>query len=109
MMTSVFDEALKSEYVTVVERFDDCGEFIIRLGNLATLIKIRLGRGYLLSHVIKNPLQADAYFPDNRHTVSRPQQLEEALSALTAYYVSAVKAGKIPTEDWLEVNPHFVW
>ena len=93
-MPYTFDNVLDQDLITVLERDDDLGRFVIQLGGLKTPITIRLCRlmsseetTFEVSHVIHTPTQADA--------------LNNAVFGLTSCYRGAVNTGYRPCEDWL--------
>lgn len=107
-MTYTFDDALDDELVTVFERNDEMGAFLVRIGTLETLVTITLGRymtsehtRFELSHAIKTPLQGAPYRTSLPFDDSPGHALHRAVDGLTRWYRDAVENGHQPSEDWL--------
>ncbi len=107
-MPYTFDNVLDQDLITVLERDDDLGRFVIRLGDLKTHITIRLCRfmssektTFEVSHVIHTPRQVDAYRTSLPCADDPAHALNRAVSGLTSYYQDAVNEGYKPCEDWL--------
>lgn len=107
-MAYKFDEVLDDELVTVVERNDEMGEFVVRIGDLETLVSIELGRfmtsertKFRLSHVIQTPMLAGPYRTSLPFGDDPGYALHKAIDGLTSYYREAVDQGHEPSEDWL--------
>src|SRR5271165_525027 len=67
-MAFTIDRALDDEYLTVVSRDGADGIYRVRVGDLKTVVTIRLKHernsprtGFSVSHAIKTPVQADVY------------------------------------------------
>ena len=107
-MAYTFDEVLDDELVTVVERNDEMGEFVVRIGTLRTPVSIDLGRfmttertKFRLSHVIKTPMLAGPYRTSLPFGDDPGYALHKAIAGLTSYYRQAIEEGHDPCEDWL--------
>ncbi len=107
-MAYTFDDVLDDELVTVVERNDEMGEFVVRIGNLETPVSIELGRfmtsertKFRLSHVIKTPMPAGPYRTSLPFGDDPGYALHRAIDGRTSYYRQAVEKGHEPSEDWL--------
>ena len=107
-MGHTFDEVLDNELVDVIDRNDEMGEFVVRIGSLATPVTIELGRfmnsertKFTLSHVIQTPLQAGPYRTSRPFDDDPGYALHRAIEGLTSWYEQAVAKGHEPSEDWL--------
>ena len=107
-MPYTFDNVLDQDLITVIERDDDLGRFVIWLGDLRTPITISLCRlvgseetTFEVSHVIHTPTQADAYQTSLPIADYPASALNRVIFGLTSFYRGAVDAGHIPCEDWL--------
>ena len=107
-MGYTFDEGLDNGLVEVIERNDEMGVFVVRIGSLETPVTIELGRfmnsertKFTLSHVIKPPLQAGPYRTSLPFGDDPGYALHRAIDGLTSWYKQAVKDGHEPSEDWL--------
>lgn len=104
-----FDDVFDDELVHVVSRDDHEGVFRIRIGELPTVVTIRLKkrssvRGkveYRTSHVIHTPTQAHAYRTSLPFEDDRSEAVAKALQDLTLYYRHAIMQGHRPQTDWL--------
>ena len=107
-MGYTFDEVLDNGLVEVIERNDEMGVFVVRVGSLETPVTIELGRfmnsertKFTLSHVIKTPLQAGPYRTSLPFGDDPGYALHRAIDGLASWYKQAVKEGHEPSEDWL--------
>ena len=107
-MGYTLDEVLGNELVDVIDRNDEMGEFVIRIGSLETPIAIKLGTfmnsertKFTLSHAIKTPLQIGPYRTSRPFDDDPGYALHRAIDGLTSWYEKAVKEGHEPSEDWL--------
>jgi hypothetical protein len=108
-MPHTFDNALDNVLIHVVSRNESAGLFVIRLGDLVTPIEIRLGREidnerthFQVSHAIKTPVQATPYRTSRPFGDDPGHALYSAIhNGILSYYVGAVTAGHVPSEDWL--------
>jgi hypothetical protein len=107
-MPWTIDSALEDDLVTVVERDDDEGEFILRIGDLNTIVTISLRRfmnddrtRFIVSHAIHTPSQAGPYKTSVQVADDPAYALHRAVSGLTDYFREAIKAGHKPAETWL--------
>ena len=107
-MPYTFDNVLDHDLITVLERDDCLGNFVIRLGDLETPITIKFCRLisseetiFEVSHAIHTPVQIDAYWTSRPSANSPAYALHRAVNGLTSYYQDAVNAGHEPCEDWL--------
>lgn len=108
-MPLTIDSILTDDLIEVIERDDEMGYFVIRLGSLQPGIIIHLGRyrsrdttKYTASHVIHTPMQIDAYRTSIPFAESWEAALYKAVTGLTSFYRSAVGAGHTPNDSWLE-------
>lgn len=101
------DSALQDECVSVVQRRDDEGAYMIRIGSLQTIVTIYLRptwgtrTAFRQSHAIKTPRQRCADWSCAPEAQSPGDALRKAISSLTTHYQKAVCEGFAPTEDWL--------
>ena len=107
-MPYTFDNVLDHDVITVLERDDDLGRFVIRLRDIETPITIRLCRfmssektTFEVSHVIHTPTQPDAYWTSRPIADCPADALNQAVFGLTFSYQGAVNAGHRLCEDWL--------
>lgn len=107
-MPYTFDTALEDDLVTVVNRDDSKGFFVIQVGELNTHVEIQLGREmdnegtfFHVSHAIKTPNQITPYRTSRPWGDYPAYALNKAVTGLTMYYDQAVKAGHPPADDWL--------
>src|SRR5262249_23942601 len=82
--------------------------FKIRLGNLKTVITIRMyfdeeNRVWWFeqSHAIKTTGQANPYTPGVRSDADRAWLLSQAIGGFTQFYATATKKGFKPAANWL--------
>ena len=101
------EEALQDDCVNVVQRRDEEGAFLIRVGTLQTVVTIRLRRtwgsriAFRQSHAIKTPRQPCPNWSCASEAASPGDALRKAISGLTMHYRLAVGEGYPPAEDWL--------
>jgi hypothetical protein len=101
------ETALEDDCISLVQRRDDEGAFLIRVGTLETIITIRLRRtwgsrtAYRQSHAIKTPRQRCPHWSCAPEAESPGDALRKAISGLTMHYRQAVGEGYPPAEDWL--------
>ncbi|MGA9796684.1 MAG: DUF6471 domain-containing protein [Rhizomicrobium sp.] len=102
------DRALTDDLVTVLDRDDQAGLYIIRLGNIHTPVTIGLERRsarnattYTVSHAIKTPELTDPHRSNFQADTNPERALRRAIRGLTSYYRLAVEAGHEPSEGWL--------
>ena len=107
-MSYTFDNVLAHDLITVIDRNDDIGWFVIQLRGINTHITIKLCRfmrseetTFEVSHVIHTPTQMDAYHTSKPLADDPASALQRAVFGLTSFYQSAVNAGHKPCEDWL--------
>jgi hypothetical protein len=101
------ENALQDACVSLVQRRDEDGAFLIRVGSLETVVTIVLRRtwgsrtAYRQSHAIQTPRQPCPDWSCAPEAESPGDALRKAISGLTLHYRLAVGAGYSPTEDWL--------
>lgn len=101
------DHALQDNCISLVQRRDDEGAYLIRVGTLQTVVTIRLRRAwgsrttYRQSHAIKTPRQLCPDWSCAPEAESPGDALRKAISGLTLHYQKAVREGYPPTEEWL--------
>ena len=103
------DDVFDDELVHVVLRNDRDGVFQVRIGELPTVVTIRLKkrstvRGkveYTTSHLIHTPAQAHPYRTSLPYGDDRPGAVAKALQNLTRQYRLATADGHWPHADWL--------
>ena len=103
------DDAFDDELVHVVFRNDREGAFLVGIGELPTVVTIRLKkrstvRGkveYTTSHVIHTPAQAQPYRTRLPFGDDHSSAVVKALQDLTLYYRLATRDGHRPQMDWL--------
>ncbi len=107
-MPWTIDKALADDLVHLVSRDDKLGVYEFRVGKLATIISVSVGRlpssnegKYHRSHSIKTPKQSTAYHQSRLCWDDVPCALYQAISSITDYYRDAVKDGLVPDEAWL--------
>ena len=106
MMDSV-DRALQNDLIKLVERHDDIGAYLVRLGALETIVTIKLRStwgtrtAFKQSHVIRTPEQQVPFWSCVAEGQTPAEALRRAIEGLTTYYRRAVLHGYTPTEDWL--------
>ena len=104
-----FSEVLDEALVTPVRSDAASGTFDIRIGALATVITIRIGkqRGsngryeYKTSHAIRTPEQVCPYLSSIPYGDTPEEALGKAIDDLTIFYSVGVRAGHEPAESWL--------
>jgi CxxC motif-containing protein len=97
-------EALNHTLITFVRR--ESNTFVVLLGNLKTEISITLEHegdyvNFVLSHVIKTPVQIGPYRTSRPYNDTPGSALHQAITSLTQYYEMAVGEGHQPQESWL--------
>lgn len=101
------ESALQDDCVSVVQRRDDEGAYMIRIGTLETVVTIRLRRtwgsrtAFRLSHAIKTPRQPSPFWSCASEADTPGDALRKAISGFTMHYRKAVGEGYAPAEDWL--------
>lgn len=101
------DEALQDECVSVVQRRDAEGAFLIRIGQLETVVTILLRKtwgsrtAFRQSHAIQTPRQCSPDWSCAPEAETPGDALRKAISGLTMHYRLAVREGYAPAEDWL--------
>ncbi len=107
-MSHTIESALDDDLVTVIERNDDLGEYVIRLSELETIVTVRLARfmtsnrtRFETSHVVKTPSQGAPYYTNERIGEYPAHALRKAVHSLTLYFRIAMNEGHTPQEDWL--------
>ncbi|WP_363351284.1 hypothetical protein [Methylocystis echinoides] len=101
------DKALQDDCISIVQRRDEEGAFLIRVGALQTVVTIRLRRTwgsrivYRQSHAIKTPRQPCPNWSCASEADSPGDALRKAINGLTLHYRMAVGEGYPPAEDWL--------
>ncbi len=101
------DRALQDDCISLVQRRDDEGAYLIRVGALQTVVTIRLRKiwgsrtAYRQSHAIKTPRQPCPNWSCVPEAESPGDALAKAISGLTMHYQKAVGEGYSPAEDWL--------
>jgi hypothetical protein len=101
------DSALVEDCISLVQRRDDEGAYLIRVGTLRTIVTIRLRRtwgsrtAYRQSHAIKTPRQPCPDWSCAPEAESPGEALHKAISSLTIHYRKAVGEGYLPREEWL--------
>lgn len=106
---SALDDVFDDDLVHVVSRNDREGVFRVRIGELPTVVTIRLKkrstvRGkveYTTSHVIHTPIQGHPYKTSVNFGDDRSSAVAKALHDLTLYYGLATREGHRPRTDWL--------
>ena len=106
---SALDDVFDDELVHVVFRHDRDGVFRVRIGELPTVVTIRLKkratiRGrveYTTSHIIHTPIQGHPYRTSVTFGDDRPSAVANALLDLTLFYREATRDGHRPQTDWL--------
>ena len=104
-----FDDVFDDELVEVVSRDDREGVFRVRIGELTTVVTIRLKKrstirgkvDYTTSHVIHTPIQGHPYRTSLPFGDNRPAAVAKALHDLTLYYRLATHDGHQPNTRWL--------
>lgn len=104
-----FDDVFDDELVHVVCRSDREGVFRVRIGELPTVVTIRLKkrsavRGkveYTTSHVIHTPKLAQPYRTSIPFGDDKTRAVAKALEDLTFYYRLAIGDGHQPRTEWL--------
>jgi len=107
-MAWTIDSALEDELVTVVSREDAKETYHILIGELKTIVTIKLsskgntsGTFFSTSHAIKTPDQITPYNTSRPWGDTPAYALHQAISGLTDYYGTAFKNRHSPSEDWL--------
>ena len=110
-MSHTFDSVLDDELITILERNDSYGYYLIKIGELEESISIELGRmvdrndtKFWVSHSIHTPLQMGPYRTSKPYDDSPAYALHRAIRGLTEYYREAVKQGHVPNSSWLVRN-----
>jgi hypothetical protein len=105
------DSALGDRSISIDERNDAWGIYRFRVGDLKTIITIKLCRSpvddetrYERSHDIETPTQIGPYSASHVFWDDPPNALYNAISGITEYYRQAVIAGHAPSETWLVTN-----
>jgi hypothetical protein len=105
------EEALADEWIRVHKRDDALGIYEVKLGELNTVIKIKLFQisengptHFELSHFIKTPQNAYRYSPSVTSDACPGEALRRAIDSLTAFYEVAIEEGDKPAETWLVPN-----
>ena len=104
-----FADVLEGDLVTPVGSDVAARTFRIRIGSLATVITIRVGkrRGphgryeYTASHAIRTPEQLGPYLSSVPFGDTPEEALAKAIDDLTIFYSAGVEAGHEPAESWL--------
>jgi hypothetical protein len=107
-MPWTIDNALDDDLVTVVSRDDSSGFYEVKIGELETVVRIKLGRhldseqtDFQLSHAIHAPGQEGPYRTSIPSGGYPAYALRRAISGLTSHYKDAVRNGHKPRETWL--------
>lgn len=107
-MPYTIDKVLKDDLVKVVNRDDSRGIYEVRIGDLETVITIKLGRNldsqeteFNVSHAMKTPTQAGPYRTSIPFADDPPYALHRAITGLTQHYREGIEAGHTPNEGWL--------
>lgn len=101
------DKALQDDCISLVQRRDDEGAYLIRVGALQTVVTIRLKKtwgsrtAFHQSHAIKTPGQLCPNWSCAAEAETPGDALRKAISGLTMYYRKAVGDGYPPAEEWL--------
>ena len=101
------EKALEDDCISLVQRRDDEGAFLIRVGTLETVVTIVLRRTwgsrtvFRQSHAIKTPRQPSPNWSCAPEAESPGDALRKAIIGLTMHYRQAVGEGYPPAEDWL--------
>jgi hypothetical protein len=101
------DSALQDDCISLVQRRDDEGAYLIRVGTLQTIVTIRLKKtwgsrtAFRQSHAIKTPRQPCPNWSCAPEAESPGDALRKAISGLTMHYRKAVGEGYRPAEEWL--------
>ena len=110
-MKYTFGEVLDNKLIEVIERNDQLGVFVVRVGGLETPITIKLCRfmnseetKFTLSHVINTPSQIGPYRTSSPYGNYPGEALHLAINGLTRYFKEAKDEGHTPSEDWLVSN-----
>lgn len=110
-MPYTIDDILSDPLITVEDRYDDMGNFAIRIGALTTDVFIELGRfrtgattKFRVSHSIHTPEQDAPYRTSLPIADYWEAALNRAVDGLLFYYRMAVRSGHLPQESWLVEN-----
>lgn len=110
-MPYTVEGALDDHDLTVVDRNDEMGEYVVRIGSLSTPVVISLRRlprvemiEFRTSHALKHPGQMGPYQPSRPFEDDYAHALSRAVTSLTDYYREGVEAGHLPEETWLVAN-----
>ena len=101
------DNALQDDCISLVQRLDDEGAYLIRIGTLQTVVTISLRRtwgsrtAFRQSHAIKTPRQPCPNWSCAPEAETPGDALRKAISGLTMHYRKAVGEGHSPAEEWL--------
>jgi hypothetical protein len=105
------DSALDDSSISIEERNDAWGLYRFSVGDLKTIITIKLCRSpvddktrYERSHDTHTPTQIGPYNSSRLFWDDPPYALHNAISGITEYYRQAVSAGHAPSETWLVEN-----
>jgi hypothetical protein len=105
-MGCTIENALDTELVHLVQRDDTTNTYRIRIGDLKTIVTIRLKLirkdwvEFTRSHAMKTPEQIAPYRSESFES-SPGYALKKAITGLTQYYREGVKEGHSPNEGWL--------
>jgi hypothetical protein len=107
-MAVSIQRALDSALITVVKADRDRGIFKIKIGELNTVVTIKLFFDDITemwrfeqSHMIKTPLQIGPYRPGIRRNLYRGSLLLKAINGFTMFYRIAEREGFRPKQKWL--------
>jgi hypothetical protein len=101
------DSVLVDDCISLVQRRDAEGAYLIRVGTLRTVVTIRLRRTWgsriadRQSHAIRTPRQPCPNWSCAPEAESPAEALYKAISGLTIHYRKAVGEGHLPAEEWL--------
>ena len=106
---TTFSEVLDADFVTPVSCDEGSRTFKIRIGTLATVITIRIGKHagspgryeYTVSHAIHNPEQLGPYLSSIPYGDTPEEALAKAIDDLTIFYSAGIRRGHEPAESWL--------
>lgn len=114
-----FREALSNDHVTVVDVDAANRVFRFRLGQLNTVVMVRVSKRrvasvagrpyqYTASHALHTPKLAAPYRSSHPYGDTPEATLAKAVEDLVWFYGPAVRDGHEPSETWLAPNPRFV-
>jgi hypothetical protein len=101
------DHALQDDCISLVQRRDAEGAYLIRIGTLQTVVTISLRRtwgsrtAFRQSHAIKTPRQPCPNWSCAPEAETPGDALRKAIIGLTMHYRKAVGEGHSPAEEWL--------